>query len=205
MPVQGSSPTAHRPAGHDDNDDDLDDPSGAAGGPRPEPAPAGAATASRPRRRLGRVAGAIDRVGFWLAVGGAVAVGFALRLAAGLTHDAPASDETAYLQSGMSLLDGDGFTRGGRPELHFPPLLPFVLGLVHKLVGDPHTASVVVTLVAGTVTIVPLALLARRLAGPRVGAEAGIAAAWVAAVLPGLATMPARGAPGPRRCTPWWW
>ena len=60
MPVQGSSPTAHRPAGHDDNDDQVAEPSGAAG-PPPAPAPAGAATASRPRRRLGRVTGAIDR------------------------------------------------------------------------------------------------------------------------------------------------
>jgi hypothetical protein len=128
---------------------------------------------------------------FWLAVGGALAVGFALRLAAGLTDNAPASDETAYLQSGMSLVDGDGFSRDGRPELHFPPLVPLVLGLAQKVVGDPHSASVVVTLVAGTITIVPLALLARRLAGPRVGARAGIAAAWIAAVLPGLATMPA--------------
>ncbi len=191
MPVQGSSPTAHRPAGHDDNDDQLDGPSGAAGEPPPAQAPADAATASRPRRRLGRVAGAIDRVGFWPAVWGAVAVGFALRLAAGLTDDAPASDETAYLRSGINLLDGHGFTRGGHPELHFPPFVPFVLGLTHKLVGDAHTASVVVTLIAGTAVIVPLALVARRVAGHRLGVRAGIAAAWVAAVLPGLATMPA--------------
>lgn len=188
------APTRATPAGHDDGHDDDDQDQagghGARAGAGPEGPTAGPGGPSPAPSRRGRRPGwASDH--FWLAVGGAVAVGFALRLAAGLTDDAPASDETAYLQSGMSLLDGDGFTRGGRPELHFPPLLPFLLGVVHKLVGDPHTASVVVTLVAGTVVIVPLALLARRLAGPRVGARAGIAAAWVAAVLPGLAIMPA--------------
>jgi hypothetical protein len=128
---------------------------------------------------------------FWLAVAGAVGVGFVLRLAIGLTDDAPASDETAYLNSGISLLDGQGFTRAGHPELHFPPFVPFVLGVAHKLIGDPHVASVVVTIVCGTAAIVPLALVARRVAGPRLGRRAGVAAAWIAAVLPGLATMPA--------------
>lgn len=128
---------------------------------------------------------------FWPAVAVAVGVGFVLRLAIGLTDDAPASDETAYLNSGISLLDGQGFTRAGHPELHFPPFVPFVLGVAHKLIGDAHVASVVVTIVCGTAAIVPLAMVARRVAGPRLGRRAGVAAAWIAAVLPGLATMPA--------------
>jgi hypothetical protein len=157
--------------------------------PRPGGDRARGAQAPAPPRQGRRRNWPADR--FWPVVVGAVAVGFALRLAAGLTDDAPASDETAYLQSGISLVDGHGFTRAGHAELHFPPLVPFVLGLVHKVVGDAHTASVIVTLVAGTAVIVPLALLARRLAGPRLGPQAGIATAWVAALLPGLATMPA--------------
>jgi hypothetical protein len=188
MPVQESSPTAHRPAG-----DDAPDVASAEADPGPAPAIADPHPHPHPqsRSRSWRLVAALDRLGFWPAVWGAVAVGFALRLAAGLTDDAPASDETAYLRSGINLLDGLGFTRGGHPELHFPPFVPFVLGLTHKLVGDAHAASVVVTLVAGTAVIVPLALVARRVAGPRLGVRAGIAAAWVAAVLPGLATMPA--------------
>ena len=154
MPVQGSSPTVHSPAAP--GDDQPDGSPDAAGGPPLARASAGAAAPSPPRRWPGPVAQAVGRLGFWPAVWGAVAVGFALRLAAGLTDDAPASDETAYLRSGINLVDGAGFTRGGHPELHFPPFVPFVLGLTHKLVGDAHTASVVVTLVAGTAVIVPL-------------------------------------------------
>jgi hypothetical protein len=128
---------------------------------------------------------------FALLVGAAVLVGFGLRVAIGLTDDAPATDETAYLRSGISLVAGDGFVRGDRPELHFPPLMPFVLGSLDNVLDDPHQGTVVVTIVAGTLLVVPLALLARRLAGD----GAGIATAWVAAIAPGLATTPStRGA-----------
>jgi hypothetical protein len=69
--------------------------------------------------------------------------------------------------------------------------VPFVLGSVSRLVDDPHTATVAVTVVCGTLLLVPLALLGRRVAEP----GAGIATAWVAALAPGLATTPAaRGA-----------
>src|SRR5918998_1168133 len=66
---------------------------------------------------------------FAVPVGVAVVAGLALRVAIGLTDDAPSTDETAYLRSGISLVEGHGFERGGRPELHFPPLVPFLLGL----------------------------------------------------------------------------
>ncbi len=118
-------------------------------------------------------------------------VGLALRASIGLTDDAPTTDEVAYIASGTALVDGDGFVRAGHPELHFPPLVPWLLGTVGRLLGDPHTAAVVLTCVAGAALVVPVAVLGRRLAGD-VG---GVAAAWTAAVAPGLATLPAtRGA-----------
>jgi 4-amino-4-deoxy-L-arabinose transferase-like glycosyltransferase len=127
---------------------------------------------------------------FAVPVGVAVLAGFALRVAIGLTDDAPSTDETAYLRSGISLIEGDGFERSGHPELHFPPFVPFLLGLASRVV-DAHVGAVVLTCVAGTALILPLALLARRLVGP----GAGVVTAWVAALAPGLATMPAaRGA-----------
>lgn len=121
---------------------------------------------------------------FALAVLAAVLVGLAIRATIGLTDDAPATDETAYLRSGVALVEGDGFSREGHPELHFPPLIPFVLGMSSRVFGDPHTGTVVLTCLASTALIVPLALLGRRVAGPR----AGIATAWVAALAPGLST-----------------
>jgi Dolichyl-phosphate-mannose-protein mannosyltransferase len=127
---------------------------------------------------------------FTVPVGVAVLAGFALRVAIGLTDGAPSTDETAYLRSGISLIEGHGFERGGHPELHFPPFVPFLLGLASRVV-DAHVGAVVLTCLAGTALVVPLALLGRRLAGT----GAGVVTAWVAALAPGLATMPAtRGA-----------
>lgn len=130
--------------------------------------------------------GPASRRFLWLLVA-ALVVGGGLRVAAGLTDDAPTSDETAYIASGTSLVDGHGFERDGRPELHFPPLVPVVLGLAAKVFGDAHTGAVWVAVAAGTASIAPLALLARRLAGDL----AGTVTAWIAALAPGLATLPA--------------
>ena len=121
----------------------------------------------------------------------ALAVGLVIRIAVGLTDDAPSTDETAYLRSGESLLAGEGFERNGKPELHFPPVVPFLLGAADKVFDDPHTGTVVLTVVSSTVLVLPLSLLARRLGGP----TAGVVTAWVAAVGPGLSTTVAnRGA-----------
>jgi 4-amino-4-deoxy-L-arabinose transferase-like glycosyltransferase len=151
----------------------------------PAAAPAGPPPAApRGRRRL-------PRLTYGWSVAGAVLVGLALRAAIGLTDDAPTTDEVAYIASGTSLAEGGGFVRGGHPELHFPPLVPWLLGTAGRVLGDPHTAAVVLTCLAGAAVVVPAAVLGRRLAGD-VG---GIVAAWTAAVAPGLATLPAtRGA-----------
>jgi 4-amino-4-deoxy-L-arabinose transferase-like glycosyltransferase len=121
----------------------------------------------------------------WLLLG-AVAVGLVVRVAIGLTDDAATTDETAYLRSGLSWANGDGFQRDGHPELHFPPFVPFVLGAASHVFDDPHDGTVALTALSGAALIVPLSLLARRIAGR----PAGVATAWLAAVAPGLATMP---------------
>ena len=121
---------------------------------------------------------------FGLVVGSAALVGLALRIAIALTDQAPSTDETAYLRSGLSLAAGDGFQRSGRPELHFPPFVPFLMGLASKVFDDPHTGAVALTCLASAALVLPLALLARRAAGP----TAGKITAWVVALTPGLST-----------------
>jgi 4-amino-4-deoxy-L-arabinose transferase-like glycosyltransferase len=116
----------------------------------------------------------------------ALLVGLAVRVVVGLTDDAASTDETAYLHSGLSFVQGDGFERYGQPELHFPPFLPVLLGVASWVVADPHTGTVALTVLSGTLLIIPLSLLGRRLAGP----PSGVVTAWVAALAPGLATMP---------------
>lgn len=119
-------------------------------------------------------------------------VAFGVRLVFALTDNAPSTDETAYLQSGLSLWEGDGFEREGRAELHFPPGLPFVLGGVAQITGDAHEATVIVTLITGTLLLLPLAAIGRRVCGDR----AGLAAALVAAFCPALTTLLVDGGAG---------
>jgi len=114
-----------------------------------------------------------------------VVLAFGVRLGLAFTDDAPSTDETAYLHSGLSLWSGDGFERDGRAEVHFPPGVPFVLGGVAQITGDAHDATVVVTLLAGTLLVLPLAAIGRRLAGDR----GGLATALVVALCPGLTIL----------------
>lgn len=132
--------------------------------PAPETAPA-----RRPNR-------------YWWWVGAALLAGLAVRLLLATTDDVITNDGTAYLRSGEAIWAGEGFTRDGVAELHFPPLYPTLLGGVEQITGDPHTTIVLTTLVAGTLLLVPLTSIARRAGGDR----AGIAAAWIGALATGL-------------------
>jgi hypothetical protein len=97
----------------------------------------------------------------------------------------------------VSLVGGDGFEREGHPELHFPPFVPFLLGLASQVTSDPHAGTVVLTCLSSTALIIPLALLGRRIAGP----VAGVATAWVAALGPGLSTTLVTAARDPKPST----
>jgi 4-amino-4-deoxy-L-arabinose transferase-like glycosyltransferase len=147
---------------------------------------AGEHVSEAPLARTAQVRALWQRPGWrtGLLIGAAVVVGLALRLLIAATDDAPSTDETAYLRSGLSLIQGDGFQRNGRPELHFPPLVPFLMGVASKAFTDPHDGAVALTTIAGTAAIIPLALTAGRLGGRR----AAVATAWVAALTPAIST-----------------
>lgn len=81
---------------------------------------------------------------------------------------------------------------GGFPELHFPPGAPVLLGGLWKLSGSPLFALAFLNLVASFACLFPIAALGRRLGGDR----AGLAAAWVGALAPGITSIPAGGGGG---------
>lgn len=107
---------------------------------------------------------------------------FGIRVIFGVIDDVPSVDETTYLSSGLSWWEGNGYRIDNKPALHFPPLVPFLLGGVAEITGDAHEAQVVVTIITGTLILLPMAGIARAIAGDR----AGVAAAWVGAVATSL-------------------
>lgn len=78
-------------------------------------------------------------------------------------------DEPDYLILGRNLFTGQGYTVSGRPELHYAPLFPVVTGLLYPLTGDMKLNSDICFIVFGTLTLLPVYWLAKRLFGLRVG------------------------------------
>ena len=132
------------------------------------------------------------RVGYREQIAAAVVVGLVIRVAWAIGDDVMTNDATAYLRSGESLWAGQGFRRGGHPELHFPPLYPAIVGGARWLLGDPHRATVATTLVWSTGLLLLVASLARRLGGDR----AAVAAVWIAALATGLSDVPVTAGSG---------
>ncbi|MGZ4736869.1 MAG: ArnT family glycosyltransferase [Acidimicrobiia bacterium] len=127
----------------------------------------------------------------------AVFVGVVVRASLAVGDHVSSPDEASYLISGLNFWSGHGFTTlAGTPEVHFPPGLPFLLGGIHELVGgDPHSATSIATIVTSVLVILPLAGIARLVAGRR----AAVLTAWIASLCPALAIVPlgSGGSAGP--------
>jgi 4-amino-4-deoxy-L-arabinose transferase-like glycosyltransferase len=122
----------------------------------------------------------------------AIAAGaFLLRLAYALAiapEIASLTDAAFYRLSSLNLAAGHGYHGGldvflpGRhwPAAEHPPLYPLALSVVPRIDGDSVDAQRIVGVLAGSVTVLAVGLVAARLAGAR----AGIAAAALCAVYP---------------------
>jgi 4-amino-4-deoxy-L-arabinose transferase-like glycosyltransferase len=114
-----------------------------------------------------------------------VRLGYALLVAPDLRGLA---DDTFYHGSSLQLADGKGYRGGleallpGRdwPAGGHPPLYPLALSAVARLGGRSVDAERIVGVLAGSVTVLVVGLVAARLAGRR----AGIAAAALCAIYP---------------------
>jgi hypothetical protein len=121
-----------------------------------------------------------------------IAVGVLVRLVFAYTDNVVGPDEAAYLGTGANIWNGHGITYRGSPELHFPPLLPVILGAIAKITPEPHHATVLVTFVASCALLLIVGALAWRIAGRR----AGVLALWIGALSPGIGVNLARGTGG---------
>jgi hypothetical protein len=127
-----------------------------------------------------------------MAVLAPIVVGVLIRLVFAYTDNVVGPDEAAYLGTGANIWGGHGITYRGSPELHFPPLLPVILGALAKITPEPHHATVLVTFVASCALLLIIGALAWRISGRR----AGVLALWVAALSPGIGVNLARGTGG---------
>ncbi|HUR78625.1 MAG TPA: hypothetical protein VMZ22_11795 [Acidimicrobiales bacterium] len=121
-----------------------------------------------------------------------IAVAVVVRAVFAYTDNIVSPDEAAYLGTGHNIWHGHGITYLGEPQLHFPPLLPLLLGGLAKVLPEPHHATVLVTFLASVALVPVLGALAWRVGGRR----AGVLALWFAALTPGLSRVVAWGAGG---------
>jgi len=63
-------------------------------------------------------------------------------------------DGCLYTLSGKNLVSGQGYTTWGRPQLHFPPFYPLLIGIFYKFMGNLELAGHAVSIVSFLVSIV---------------------------------------------------
>lgn len=98
----------------------------------------------------------------------------------------PSVDGTAYFEAGRNLLNGKGFTRGGAPELHFPPLTPLGLAGLEKVTGSELTALRLWNFGSAALVVVLLVLLAHLLWRDD---ATTVASAWLGGTVAGLTPL----------------
>jgi hypothetical protein len=96
-------------------------------------------------------------------------------------------DESDYLMLGKNLFAGKGFTTAGYPEVHYPPVLPVLLGVVQQFTDNPEVASEILYIIFETLLLLPLYGLARQFYGHRIALLGGMLLAvlpsWAVSVL----------------------
>ncbi len=98
----------------------------------------------------------------------------------------PSVDGTAYFEAGRNLLNGNGFTRQGGPELHFPPLTPLGFATLEKLTGSEMMALRLWNFGCAALVVGLLVALAHRLWRDD---TTTVATAWLAGTMTGLTPL----------------
>lgn len=119
----------------------------------------------------------------WLWVGLLVGLAFAVRLALVLFVERVVwGDEPFYLWLGRNWFEGRGFSFTGYSDVHHTPGYPFLSAVFYLITGNMEAASNVCYVLFGTLLMLPLYGLARRI----YGRTAGYIALLIVAVYPAL-------------------
>ncbi|MBX3286648.1 MAG: hypothetical protein KF703_14965 [Actinobacteria bacterium] len=115
-----------------------------------------------------------------------VLVTLLLQIAMAAGDQLPSVDGTAYFETGRNLLNGNGFTRQGGPELHFPPLTPLGFAGLEKLTGSEMAALRIWNFGSAVLVVGLLVALAHRLWRDD---TTTVATAWLAGTVAGLTPL----------------
>lgn len=115
-----------------------------------------------------------------------LAVSLVVQLVIAAGDRLPSVDGTAYFESGRNLLAGNGYTRQGAPELHFPPLTPLSLAVLEKITGSELAALRIWNFTASVLVIGLLIALAHRLWRHD---STTVAVAWIGGTVAGLTPL----------------
>jgi len=119
----------------------------------------------------------------WLWVGLLVGLAFLVRLGLVLfVNRVVWGDEPFYLWLGRNWFEGRGYSFTGYSDVHHTPGYPFLSAVFYLLVGNLETASDICYVLFGTLLMLPLYGLARRI----YNREAGYIALLLAAIYPAL-------------------
>ncbi|MFA6001132.1 MAG: glycosyltransferase family 39 protein [Thermoleophilia bacterium] len=104
-----------------------------------------------------------------------------IRILAALARPLIMLDETAYASIAENLANGKGLLDiTGQTSTYFSPLYPIIIAALGTVVGDYVVAGYAVSIVFGSLILIPVYLLGREMSGARVG----LLAAALLAVLP---------------------
>jgi 4-amino-4-deoxy-L-arabinose transferase-like glycosyltransferase len=90
-------------------------------------------------------------------------------------HRVISGDGAAYAVAAENLISGKGYTSiEGRPELHYPPLYPVLIGFSYLFFRDSEVAAKFVSLIFGSVLVIPAYFFAREMYNEKVAWLCGL-------------------------------
>ena len=105
----------------------------------------------------------------------------------------PSVDSMSYFETGRNFVNGNGYTRSGAPEMHFPPVAPVSFGLLEKLLGNEMFALRTWELLWAMAAVAVLTAVAWFISRKD---DVVVATAWIAIAVPGVVTLSIRAGSG---------
>jgi hypothetical protein len=110
----------------------------------------------------------------------------------------PSVDAMSYFETGRNVLAGEGYTRSGGPEMHFPPVAPVTLALLERLTGGEMAALRLWNLGWGLIAVLLLTTVAWYLSRDD---DVTVATAWFVTFVPGVVGLAINGGSGSELAT----